>query len=135
MAGYGIGEREIAVVIGIARETLRAHYPAELEMGQALAKVNLGRSVYDQAVGRPAEYNEQGKLLREEVKPDRSVAIFMAKARLGFKETDRRELTGPNGGPIQVASLDLALLTDEEAVQLRALLAKAQRLPDGPEGQ
>ncbi len=127
MAGYGVRHEDIASCIQIDPKTLRKHFRAELDEGMALGNMNVGRSLYEMAVGRPAQYDDGGRLLREEMKPDKSAVIFAAKARLGMRETTRLEHTGPNGGPIQTIDLDLSVFTDEELKLFMRLYDKAKR--------
>jgi len=49
MAGYGLNEKKIAKVKGIACTTLREHYPEELELGRCQADVKVVESLYDNA--------------------------------------------------------------------------------------
>jgi len=55
-----------------------------------------------------------------------AAAIFLAKNLLGYKDIVNTEHTGLAGGPIQISSKpDLSQLTDEELLQLRAIVDKA----------
>jgi hypothetical protein len=137
LAGYGVSHEDIAAAIGtegIDAKTLRKYFRAELDKGIALGNVNVGRSIYEQAVGRGAQYDEKGQLIREELKPDKSAAIFLSKVRLGFKETQKVEVSGPNGGPIPMIDLDLSVLTDEEFDLFMALYRKAKKRSEDSEG-
>lgn len=126
LAGYGVPRKAIAKSIGIDPDTLNRHYQEDLESGDAIGLAQIGKSLFDQGVGRPAEYDDQGRMIREELKPDKSVSIFLGKVRLGFQETSRHELTGAGGGPIQTSPIDLSILTTEELQLLSQLHAKAK---------
>lgn len=131
MAGFGVPWVDIAVLVGVDVQTLKKHCEFELVQGEAVAKAKLGQSLFEQAVGRGAEYDTSGRLIRDELKPDKSVAIFMGKARLGFRETSRVEHTGAGGGPIQVVDLDLTLLDDSELQTFMVLYEKCRRRSAG----
>jgi hypothetical protein len=127
MAGYGIPQKDIASILKIDEKTLRKYFPDELDRGRAVANVNIGKSLYDQAVGRGAEYDPKtGKLIREEMKPDKSVSIFLGKVRLGMVETRRTEVSGPNGGPLHTIDIDLSVFNDEELRLFMQLYEKAR---------
>lgn len=130
MAGFGIRHKDIAATLDIDEKTLTKHFRTELDKGVAVANVNVGRSLYELAVGRPAVFDEKGQQIREELKPDKSAAIFASKVRLGFRENTRIEVTGANGGPIQMTELDLTVFTDEELKLFMTLYAKAKRRQD-----
>jgi hypothetical protein len=127
MAGYGIKHDDIAYALKIDPKTLRKYFRTELDEGMALANVNIGRSLYEMAVGRPAQVDQAGVVVREELKPDKSAAIFLGKTRLGLRETSRVEHTGADGGPINTIDIDLSVLTDEELTLFMQLYEKARR--------
>lgn len=126
LSGYGLQQPEIARLIGISDKTLRKVYRDELDDGDALAKAQIGRSIFDQAVGREAKFDDRGNMVMPAIPPDRTAAIFLSKVRLGFKETAVVEQTGKDGGPIQTTSVDLAALSREELILFRQLVAKAE---------
>ncbi len=54
-----------------------------------------------------------------------AAAIFLSKNLLGYRDVVNTEHSGPEGGPIQVASRsDLSQLNDEELQQLRSIANK-----------
>lgn len=53
--------------------------------------------------------------------------IFSAKNNLGWRDKVDHEITGTNGGPLQVAAVDLTALSQDELYKMRELLAKAQQ--------
>lgn len=107
LAGYGIPEVEIAAVVGIARSTLRRHFEGELDTGRTRAHSRVAESLFRQAVGAEAVYDEQGNLLRAELRPNPACAIFWAKTRMGWKETAIDE---PEGQPAPTHEEALAAL-------------------------
>lgn len=60
-----------------------------------------------------------------------AISATMGKAKLFGLLTDKHELTGKNGGPIQTASIDVAKLDDREIAELERLLAIADRSAGG----
>jgi hypothetical protein len=89
MAGYGVPEAEIAGVVGIDPKTLRKHYRPELDHGHTKANARVAENLYRKATGEG----------REAV----TAAIFWLKTRAGWKETSLHEVSGREGGPIEVS--------------------------------
>lgn len=116
-AGYGQGE--IADRLGIDEKTLRAHYRLQLDFAKMDFLTAVVRSLGRMAVGAPAVYNEQGKLLRAEVVPQPAPAIFILKTqgkKLGWSE--RPTTDGPMG------EVDWSQFSDAEI----ETIARAQQL-------
>lgn len=124
---YGATHDDIAELIGVAPKTLRAHFRAELDRGSLKANMKVAGSVFRQAVGAPAVYDQSGQCIREEQKPIFAAGAFWMKCRAGWRETSRMELTGKDGGPLQ---MDLSGYTDEQL----ELLEKATTLLAGAAG-
>ena len=87
MAGYGVGEIDIARVAGIDPKTLRKHYRDELDNGHVKANIKVAENLFRKATGEG----------REAV----VAAIFWLKTRAGWRETAVYEVSGRNGGPIE----------------------------------
>lgn len=131
-SGFAVPQEQIAHLEGIDTKTLRKHYRRELDLGMAEANAAIGRSIFEQAIGRPAVYDPTtGALLREELKPDKSAAIFLSKTRLGMRETNQVQHVGKDGGPIQTTTMNLSALTDEELGLFESLLNKAEQRKSG----
>lgn len=109
LAVFGHQQDEIAKHIGIDAKTLRKHYRAELDEG--IMKVH-------SAVGNFIVRAATGAALKEGVGATYSdclrAAFFYGKTKMGLSE--RHEISGPDGGPIRVASE----LTDEELAKIAA---------------
>ena len=88
MAGFGVPEADIAMVIGVTPETLRIHYGSELDQGHIKANTRVAENLYRKATGEG----------REAV----TAAIFWLKTRAGWKETSAHEITGKDRQPITV---------------------------------
>lgn len=109
LSAYGIEQGLICKLIinpttgkSIDEKTLRAHFRDELDRGQLEVFEKLGQSLVEQAVGAPAVYDENKNLVRAEQKRVPVIGMFLAKTRMGYRETDRVELTGKNGGDITI---------------------------------
>lgn len=84
LAAVGIPQVDIATVLGIDTKTLRKHYRQELD--ESATKAN----------GAVA-----GKLYSSAMSGNVSAQIFWCKTRMGWRETNKVELTGAEGGPVQ----------------------------------
>lgn len=121
MAGYGIPQDHICVVLGISGPTLRRHYRSELDVAEIEANAQVAQSLFKQAVGAPAEFDADGNQIREEQKRVPAMGMFWAKTRMGWKETTRLE----HGGGI--ANFDpekLGELSDDELAIAEKLFGK-----------
>lgn len=108
LAGYGMQRPEIASILGIGKTALGKHYKAELARGDANAKAAILGSAFRQAMGAPAEFDEDGNMVRPYTPPNPTMTIFLAKTRGGLIETQRRELSGPNGKPVKTENETVA---------------------------
>src|SRR5690242_10034525 len=73
LAGYGISEGDIAIVLDVEPDALRRLYRSELEKGHIKANSKVAENLYRKATGEG----------REAV----TAAIFWLKTRAGWKET------------------------------------------------
>ena len=95
MAGYGLGNRQIAGVLGIHRTTLERH--ANNEESLVHAAIEKGKGIAASQVT---------KTLYEMITKDRNVAatIFFCKTRLGWSETpEEREDKNSYKPPVTLA--------------------------------
>lgn len=95
LASFGVTHDDIGSYIGINRDTLRKYYAQELKLAAINANAKVARYLLSLASGQAltsgASHAECGR-----------AAMFWAKTRLGWRETDRLEHTGANGAPITV---------------------------------
>jgi hypothetical protein len=129
LAAYGVPQDEICRLVvnpasgrPIDIKTLHRHFRDELDTGMTKANARVAESLFRQAVGSPAQVDANGNVIRAEQQPVVSAGIFWLKARAGWSERTRHELSGPDGGPIQ--SMDLTKLDDDELSRLEAILSK-----------
>ena len=111
MAGIGLTHDQIAKIIGISDETLRKYYDKELEISAAMMNAQVAQNLFSIATSKGA-----GSV---------ASAIFWMKTRGGWREVERKEITGADGTPIAVASVDLRGLSDAELGTMQTLLSKA----------
>ena len=96
MAGYGIGEGDIAKVLEIPAEVLKEQYRKELEGGQIKANAKVAENLYRRATGEG----------REAV----TAAIFWLKTRAGWRETSVHEVEAKEPFTIVLSAEDQKLL-------------------------
>jgi hypothetical protein len=104
-AAVGIGQDEMCVALGISLPTLHKYFRTELDTGAIKANAVIGGSIFN--AGRNGNMQ---------------AAIFWAKTRMGWKETNVQEVTGKDGGPIQTEDVtaDPASIIAERLAQLAA---------------
>ena len=130
MSAYGIPQEEIARVIGIDPKTLRLHYRDELDTGMTKANSRVAQFLFNAASGNAVKLGPNGQPTTSATYADCiRASMFWAKTRMGWRETDRMELTGANGGPMQheyLEDIDYSVLSDEEAMNLHRIMSKAR---------
>lgn len=105
-------EEEIALALGISYSTLRRRKRDSEQFEQALKRGKAKANIF---VG--------GKLMQKIRDGDTASIIFYLKARCGWRETSRTELSGPGGAPIQTAvAPDLTGVDLEKLKAAKALL-------------
>lgn len=112
MAGYGVPLANIAKVVGISENTMRKYYLDEIELGATKANAKVSESLFRKATGDGPQ--------------SVTAAIFWSKVRCGWREVQRHEYSGPDGGPIpQAHTMDLSKLDDAQLEALARLVAVA----------
>ena len=86
LASVGTPQDQIALVIGISKNTLIKHYRKELDTAMIIANAAIGQTLFKQA--------KNGNT---------AAAIFWLKCRAGWVDTQKVEMTGANGGPIDMS--------------------------------
>jgi hypothetical protein len=92
MTACGLKQTDICAVLDISVPTLEKYYRRELDIGAAEVHTMIGQSLIFNAIGGPD---------RDWTKANVSAAIFYAKTRMGWKEPQAIEISGPDRGPIQ----------------------------------
>ncbi len=114
MTGYGLTHDQIASVMDISDETLRKYFRRELDTGAALANSRVAQNLYKWATS-----DKPGAV---------PAGIFWSKTRMGWREVNRQEVSGPDGNAIKVetVAVDVAELSPESRAALRAALLEAK---------
>ena len=94
LRSYGVPIKEVAAYIGIDDKTLYKYYREELENSAIKANANVGKFLYQAASGQALT---TGATYSDCVR----AAMFWAKTRMGWKETNVQEHTGANGTETQ----------------------------------
>ena len=110
MAGIGLTHGQIAKIIGISDETLRKYYDKELEVSAAMMNAQVAQNLYSIATSKGA-----GAV---------ASAIFWMKTRGGWREVERKEITGKDGAPIAINTnkLNVSQLDDDQLEALETAL-------------
>jgi hypothetical protein len=121
LGGMGWTNEQIANHLKINRDTLAKYYREELDTALEKTNLRVKQNLYNIAID-PTH------------KQSVTAAIFWLKTRARWRETDRLELTGPNGGPIeqsisQSPAVDVRNLSPEQRDQLRDILKAAVSFP------
>ena len=90
LASFGHRQSEIVLFVkkkngsSISEPTLLKYFEKELSEGKIKANVRIAQTLYKKAIGG-----------------DTTSMIFWLKSQAGWKDTQRVELTGANGGPVE----------------------------------
>lgn len=128
MAEKGLTEKEMALCLDIDLSTLtkwKQRHPdffTSLKEWKLIADAEVEKSLFLSAKGFtvPAVHisNHQGAITQTDIKkyypPNPVSGIFWLKNRQPDKWRDRKELTGPDGGPMQVNLIDYGKLPKNE---------------------
>ena len=99
---YGIPQEEIAGFIGVDAKTLRRHYRQELDTAHVKAHAAVGRFLYQNATGATLK---EGASHSDCVR----AAMFWAKTRMQWRETNALDVTSSDGSMTPVANQDAVL--------------------------
>ena len=108
LVSNGLTQKQISVVLDTSVETLRHHFAPQL--GEGFTRIYAAIS---------------GNLVRKALGGDKTCIIFWLKARAGWRETTRNEVTGGDGNP-----LDLRAVSTKDLI---AAIAATERI-SGPAG-
>lgn len=100
-------EEEIALALGVSYGTLQNRKRDSSEFCEAVKK---GRAKANIFVG--------GKLMQKIKDGDTAATIFYMKSRCGWKETQRTEITGKDGGDVKV---QVNALSNDELLEIARL--------------
>jgi hypothetical protein len=80
-------------LVGIDDKTLRKYYRHELDMGKAKANGQIAKTLYSKAVGG-----------------DTTSLIWWTKTQMKWAETQKHELTGADGTPLEFAKIERVIV-------------------------
>ena len=101
LAGFGLPQTQIAVLVGCDPKTLRKYFDAELSMGDAKATAKIAQTLYNKAISG-----------------DTASLIFWLKARAGWREKHAVEMTGKDGQPLEPMVVTYCWANQAEAVSV-----------------
>ena len=86
LSGYGLPIDQIGALVrdGISVDTLRAHFSAELQSGKAKANAQVGKTLFSKVMAG-----------------DTTAAIWWSKTQMRWAETQKHEVTGADGAPLE----------------------------------
>lgn len=95
MSGYGLPIEQIAVLIreGIDTDTLRKHFAIELQSGKAKANAQVGKTLFQKVMAG-----------------DTTAAIWWSKTQMRWAETQKHELTGADGAPLEFTKIERVIV-------------------------
>lgn len=116
-AAYGATQEDIATALNMDFKTLTKYFKEELEAGRATAKNTIAQKLYQIAIGRDSIIDpETGQELAPPIKPNLSALIFLAKTRLGWKETQVVEQSvDVKSGGVQIYLPDNGMRCSEDS--------------------
>lgn len=95
LSGYGLPIEQIAVLVrdGIDTDTLRKHFATELVSGKAKANGQVGKTLFQKVMAG-----------------DTTAAIWWSKTQMRWAETQKHELTGADGAPLEFAKIERVIV-------------------------
>ena len=105
-------------------ETLKRHFKEEIEIGTADGNVLLSKVGFQAAVGQPAEYDDDGVLIRQGVAPNAAIYNMLAKHRLGYGSGTKNVSVVHSVGVDHETAKALSELSEDELRSIRAIAAK-----------
>jgi hypothetical protein len=95
LSGYGLPIDQIAVLVrdGIHIDTLRAHFATELVSGKAKANGQVGKTLFQKVMAG-----------------DTTAAIWWSKTQMRWAETQKHELTGADGTPLEFTKIERVVI-------------------------
>jgi len=95
MSGYGVPFEQISALVrdGIDIDTLRKYFASELISGKAKANAQIGKGIYQKAMGG-----------------DTTAMIWWSKTQMRWAETQKHELTGADGAPLEFAKIERVIV-------------------------
>jgi hypothetical protein len=95
LSGYGLPIEQIGALVreGIHVDTLRAHFSSELVSGKSKANAQVGKTLFQKVMAG-----------------DTTAAIWWSKTQMRWAETQKHELTGADGAPLEFAKIERVVI-------------------------
>jgi hypothetical protein len=95
LSGYGLPIEQIGALVrdGIHIDTLRAHFSSELVSGKSKANAQVGKTLFQKVMAG-----------------DTTAAIWWSKTQMRWAETQKHELTGADGAPLEFAKIERVIV-------------------------
>ena len=95
LSGYGLPIEQIGALVrdGIHIDTLRAHFSSELVSGKSKANAQVGKTLFQKVMAG-----------------DTTAAIWWSKTQMRWAETQKHELTGADGVPLEFAKIERVII-------------------------
>jgi hypothetical protein len=90
LASFGVPQEDIAKYIGVSHPTLRKHYPDELGFSSIKANATVGKYLFSLASGQALKNGATHGDCK-------TAAMFWAKTRMGWRETNHIDHTSSDG--------------------------------------
>jgi len=95
LSGYGLPIEQIGALVrdGIHIDTLRAHFSSELVSGKSKANAQVGKTLFQKVMAG-----------------DTTAAIWWSKTQMRWAETQKHELTGADGAPLEFTKIERVVI-------------------------
>ena len=114
LVASGVSNANIAQKLKISVNTLKKHYPDELENGWTTGVLDASQAVFDEIRSKTSDKRLD------------AAKFFLSRRGRGlWSETKQHEISGPGGGAIPVAQINLDALDYDALEELDNLLAPA----------
>jgi len=130
LAKYGVPLNDIRLRIlnpttsrPISHETLKRHFKEEIDIGIADGNAHLAKVAFQSAVGRAAEYDPDGRVIRGELAPNAAVLNLLLKTRLEYGGGTKNISVVHSVGVDHETAKALQELSDDELRSIRAIAA------------
>lgn len=131
MVAYGATKGDMALMIinpatgqPIHKQTLETAFRRELDVGAAEANMRVAQTLLQKCVGRPAQYDQYGNLIRDEIKPETPAINFWMKCRMGWRDGMNLNVQTTN---LDIKPEDLEGMTDAQIDALEIALGNLGR--------
>lgn len=128
LAGFGFTEEKIALVVDMARETLRKYYSTELQVGRIQAHAQVANALFTRAIGNDAKYDQvldaNGNPTGEtvQIRPARQGCVqaqrFYLERQAGWIEEKAVALSNPDGSMAIPANQTILFVADDGSLEI-----------------